>query len=118
MDLSGFQEWRRLDSLSLKDIPEDKWECSFVYVFRKQSTKEVLYIGCTTNLILRMFGNFIAGAGGSTTQRIQALLLEEGFIKDTEVTWKEALDHKSEERRLLESYFEQEGQLPPWNKRF
>jgi len=118
MDLSGFQEWRRLDSLSLKDIPEDKWECSFVYVFRKQSTKEVLYIGCTTNLILRMFGNFIAGAGGSTTQRIQALLLEEGFIKDTEVAWKEAPDHKSEESRLLESYFEQEGQLPPWNKRF
>ena len=117
MDLSLFQNWYPLYSLSLKDIPETQWESSFVYVFRKQSTREVLYIGSTTNLILRLFGNYIAGAGGSTTKRIQALLLEEGFIKDTEVAWMETPYYYLEEKRLRESYLKEQGKLPPWNKR-
>jgi len=115
MDLSAFQKWYPLDSLSFKDIPE-KWDYGFVYVFRKHSTKEVLYIGSTTNLIYRLFGNYIGGAGGSTTQRIQALLLEEGFIKDTEVAWVETPYYYPEEKHLRQTYLEQHGRLPLWNK--
>ncbi len=118
MDLSQFQEWHPLYCLSLKDIPETQWESSFVYVFRKHGTKEILYIGSTKNLILRLFGNYIAGVGGSTTQRIQALLLEEGFIKDTDVAWMETPNYRLEEKYLRRAYFEQEGRLPTWNKQF
>ena len=115
MDLSAFQKWYPLDSLSFKDIPE-KWKYGFVYMFRRHSTKETLYIGGTTDLCRRLFGNYIGGVGGGTTQRIHALLFEEGAIADTEVAWKEAPDHTSEEMHLRQAYFEQEGQLPTWNK--
>ncbi len=117
MNVSQFREWHSLQSLSLMDIPESQWELSFVYLVRQRSSKDLLYIGSTTNLILRMFGNYIAGAGASTTQRIQSLLLDDGFIKDTEVNWLESSDCRTEEKRLLEAYLKEHGKLPPWNKR-
>ena len=117
MDLFQFQNWHLLYDLSLRDIPEAQWDSGSVYVFREQSTEEVLYIGSTENLIGRFFGNYFAGFGGATTQRIQALLLDEGFIKDTEVAWKMTPDCRGEEKRLRKAYFEEHGKLPRWNLR-
>jgi predicted GIY-YIG superfamily endonuclease len=115
MNLVGFDKWYPLDSLAVKDVPtQDKY--GFVYVFRRHSTKEVLYIGSTTDLCRRFFGNYIGGVGGRTTQRIHALLFEKGAITDIDVAWKEATDHTSEEKRLRQAYFQQEGHLPIWNK--
>lgn len=115
MNLSEFKNWRSLDSVALRDIPEHG---QVVYIFRKSDTKEVLYIGSTKNLRQRLFRNFIGGVGGGTTQRIHALLFKEGAIKDTEIAWRQSLDLTSEEKHLLQAYFEQQGQLPIWNKRF
>ncbi len=117
MTLSGFEKWHPLDNLAVKDVPE-QGEYGFVYVFRRHNTKEMLYIGGTTDLCRRLFGNYIGGVGGGTTQRIHALLFEEGAVADTEVAWKEVPDHASEEGHLRQAYFEQEGQLPAWNKQF
>ena len=113
MNLAGFKKWHRLDSVAIKDVPE---QGEFVYIFRRHSTKEVLYIGGTTDLRQRLFRNYIGGVGGGTTQRIHALLFKEGAIGDTDVAWKEVPDCASEERHLRQGYFEQEGQLPTWNK--
>jgi len=114
MDLSSFEKWYPLDSIAMKHL---HWErlVMCVYVLRRKSTKEVLYIGETGNLVYRLLGQHFAGAGGK--QRIQALLLEEGFIKNVEVAWVETPNHKIEEKRLLETYQKEHGQLPPWNKR-
>ena len=106
-----------MDNLAVKDVPE-QGKYGFVYIFRRHSTEEVLYIGGTTDLRRRLFGNYIGGVGGGTTQRIHALLFEEGDITDTEVAWKESPDHTSAEMRLRQAYFEQAGQLPTWNKQF
>ena len=119
MDLSSFEKWYLLDGIAMRHL---HWErlVMCVYVFRMKSTKEVLYIGSTGNLVYRLLGQYFAGAGGtrdSTTQRIQALLLEEGFIKDVEVAWVETPNYKLEEKRLLESHEKEYGELPPWNKR-
>jgi len=115
VNLSGFAKWHSLNSIAVKDVPE---EGKFVCVLQKSSTKEILYIGGTTDLRRRLFGNYIGGVGGGTTQRIHALLFEKGAIIDTEVAWKEVTDDASEEKQLREAYFEQYGRLPPWNKQF
>jgi len=115
MDISAFNKWYRLDSVAVRDIPEHG---DFVYIFRKCSTKEIIYIGSTADLRRRLFGNYIGGVGGRTTKRIHALLFEEGAKTDTEVAWKKVPNYKLEEKHLLQVYFEKEGHLPIWNKRF
>ena len=114
MNLSGFERWRPLDSVAVKDVPE---QGKFVYIFRKHSTKELLYVGGTTNLRQRLFRNYIGGVGGGTTQRIHAVLFKEGAIKDTEVAWLETPYYYTEEERLKDIYKKEYGKLPPWNKR-
>jgi hypothetical protein len=117
MDLSSFEKWYPLDGIAINHLHFERFVMC-VYVFRMKNTKEWLYIGSTGNLVYRLLGQYFAGAGSSsTTQRIQALLLEEGFIKDTEVSWVETPDYKIEEKRLLESYEKEHGKLPRWNKR-
>lgn len=115
MNLSEFEEWHPLNHLAVKDIAE-QGGYGFVYVFRQSSTKELFYIGSTTNLCRRLFGNFIGGVGGGTTQRIHSLLFNEGFIADIEVAWKQVPDYVSEEKRLRQAYLDEKGELPPWNK--
>lgn len=116
MKLSEFVKWYTLNNLAVKDVPE-RGNDGFVYVFRRCSTKEILYIGGTTDLRRRLFGNYIGGVGGGTTQRIHELLFKERAITDIEVAWKTIWgDSSGEERRLRQDYFEQAGELPPWNK--
>lgn len=115
MSLLNFEKWLPLDNIAIKDVPK-QGDYGFVYIFRRCSTKELLYIGSTTDLCQRLFGNYIGGHGGQTTRRIHRLLFEEGNITDTEVAWKEVSDYELEERHLRKTYFEQQGRLPPWNK--
>lgn len=109
-----FDSWIPLSNLSLSDIPQDKDE-SFVYIFRRQSTKRVIYIGGTSNLQQRMFKNYIGGTGGGTTQRIHDLLLNKCEVWDTEVAWRKSSNLKEDERRLREVYCSVHGNLPEWN---
>ncbi len=115
MNLLECERWYPLNDLAVKDVP-GQGQHGFVYILRRRSTKEVLYIGGTMDLRRRLFGNYIGGVGGGTTQRIHHLLFKERTITDTEVAWKEAPDHDSEEKQLRQAYFAKEGKLPLWNK--
>lgn len=110
-----FDSWIPLSKLSLSDIPQDKDE-SFVYIFRRQSTKKVIYIGGTSSLQQRMFKNYIGGTGGGTTQRIHDLLLNKGEVWDTEVAWRPSKNHREDERILRQVYRSLHGNLPEWNR--
>lgn len=115
MNLSGFERWYPLNNIAAKDVPK---QGKFVYIFRRCSTGEVIYIGSTTDLRRRLFGNYIGGVGGGTTKRIHSLLFKDGAIADIEVAWKESSNCSSEEKHLREAYLKRQGELPPWNKQF
>lgn len=115
VEFDDFDSWICLGRLSLADIPQDKTK-SFVYIFRKQVTKKVVYIGGTSNLSQRMFKNYIGGTGGGTTQRIHDLLLNKGEVWDTEVAWRESSNYREDEKRLREIYRNLHGNLPEWNR--
>ena len=110
-----FERWHPLSGLTVKDLPVSNTS-GFVYILRKSGTKEILYVGSTENLLRRIFGNYLGGVGGETTQRIHKLLFEEGAIADTEIAWKQTLNHKLEEKRLRHSFYKAKGRLPLWNR--
>jgi predicted GIY-YIG superfamily endonuclease len=110
-----FDTWYDLKALAVKDVPQ-RGSKGFVYVLRQRSTKRVLYIGGTADLRRSLFASYIGGVGGPTTERVHELLFAEGAIADTDVAWKEVVDHDLEEQRLRQAHLEQEGELPPWNK--
>jgi hypothetical protein len=64
-----------------------------------------------------MFGNYLGGVGGSTTQRIHELLFREGHVANVEVVWIETNLYTKLESELKEQHKETYGQLPPWTKR-
>jgi excinuclease UvrABC nuclease subunit len=87
-----------------------------VYAIRLEATGEILYIGSSNNIRRRIFGNYIGGVGGETTQRIHELLFTERQIARVEVAWIEAGEYKDKEAELKEEYRKKHGHLPRWNK--
>jgi len=78
-----------------------------VYAFRSKlplprrvGNSDILYIGSTDNLVQRIFGNYLGGVGGETTQRIHKLLFEEGYLEKAEIGWTVAENPKELEKEL------------------
>ena len=108
-------QWFALSKLSISDLPS-YGEIPAAYAFRHGKTKDVLYVGGTSCLHQRLFGNYLGGTGGSTTKRIHAHLFDEGYISVAEVTWFRAEDHKSRETDLQKEYAaNHNGKRPPWS---
>lgn len=88
------------------------------YVFRDSTAQDVLCIGSTSRLRRRLFGNYVGGVGGATTQRIPALLLEEGRIWTVDVALHPDDDYRRREECLKGDHGRDHGgDLPPWNRR-
>jgi len=117
MKSHNLERWHLLSRLTVENVQGEREGFGFVYVFRKRSTEEILYVGSTGDLRRRLFGNYIGGVGGKTTRRIHHYLFDRGAITDTEVSWKEVRDYKQEEASLRQHYREQQGRLPLWNMR-
>lgn len=107
--------WVPLAKLTVFDLPGyDRRQYGGVpgaYAFRNGDTREVLYIGGTKNLRGRLFGNYVGGIGGQTTQRIHRHLCMEGSIEVVEVAWWETDGYLDKEAEL------KRGRLPTWNRR-
>lgn len=107
--------WLPFAIVSLANLP--KGEVGGVYAIRSAATKEVLYIGAAPNLRRRLLGNYLGGAGGTSTRRIHELLFAEDLVADVEVAWLPADDHRGARSSLLGTYRAQnDGRLPPWNR--
>ncbi len=116
IQINDYQTWIPLSRLCLADIPAGQ-NNSFVYLFRNQDDKEIVYIGETGNLRQRMLRNYIGGVGGGTTQRIHSYLFDGDNYKNIEIAWMESSNRKSQESILIEEYRLKHGRLPRWNRR-
>jgi hypothetical protein len=117
MDALPTTKWIRLDRLCLADLPHygDVPGC---YMFREATSGEIIYIGSTSKLGRRLFGNYIGGIGGATTKRVHAALFEPEVLTGVEVTWF-ASDHwKTLEIELKHEYALLGARpLPRWVRR-
>jgi predicted GIY-YIG superfamily endonuclease len=110
-------KWINLADLSVSRLP-DLGSGPGVYVFRESATGEWLYIGSTSCLRRRLFGNHLGGVGGATTKRVNGLLFDENRIGDVEVAVHPADDYRQLEERLkLEHAATHDGRLPVWTRR-
>jgi len=113
--LTSFETWIPLLNLAVGALP-GHGNISGVYALRSTTTGEIIYIGSTNNLRRRVFGNYIGGVGGQTTQRVHELLFSEGWITDLEVAWIETDGYKEKEAELKKEYRKKYGHIPKWNK--
>lgn len=102
--------WIPFAELSVSDLPH-AGNVSGAYAFRNIADKQVQYVGGTNNLRRRLFGNYLGGIGGSTTQRIHDYLFNDGNIMLVEVGWWTSEEYTEKEAEL------KGGTLPPWNRR-
>jgi predicted GIY-YIG superfamily endonuclease len=113
--LVGFDNWISLANLCVGGLPQ-YGTIHGVYAMRSRSTGEILYIGSTDNLRRRIFGNYLGGVGGETTQRLHKLLFYEGKIAEVELAWEETDKYRQKESELKDEYRKEHGRLPKWNK--
>lgn len=104
------QKWFPLRSLTVEQCRPANGP-GYVYCLRDSRTKTVLYVGCTANILRRLFGNYLGGVGGCTTKRIHGLLFKEDWIRVVEVSFKAVRDYAAAERKLIQKIH------PPWNLR-
>jgi hypothetical protein len=112
-----FKVWTPLSALRVSDLPS-YGAVAAVYTLRNGDTNELLKFGCTDNLRRRIFGNYIGGVGGSTTQRIHAEIFEKTKPELIEIAWNETSE--AAEAKMLESQFRQAfkrayGRRPVWD---
>jgi hypothetical protein len=86
----SFQNWFPLKTASLSSFPT-RGEGAMVYAIRDSRDGEILKYGKTQCARVRIFRNYIGGAGGQTTQRIHDNLLSDGMIEHVEIAWIETL---------------------------
>jgi len=115
----SFDQWVKLHRLCVADLPR-YGDFPAVYAIRHSTTQDVLKYGNAGRLHQRIFGNFIGGVGGSTTQRVHCELCSNGMIDCAEVAWIETKD-KAEaegmEKRFRQQYKRaHDGRRPIWDR--
>ncbi len=109
--------WRALCRLSIADVP-NYGGFPAVYAMRDATSKEILKFGETGHLRRRIFGNYLGGVGGQTTQRIHKALFDDGMIDKVELAWFEAKDDaeaKKRETKFRGNYKKENGRRPKWD---
>lgn len=117
MDALRDAVWIRLDRLCVADLP-NYGAIGGCYVIREVDSREVVYIGSTDTLRRRLFGNYLGGVGGDTTQRVHATLFEADTVARVEVTWIVSESWKALEVDLKHQFGLLGGmRLPRWVRR-
>ncbi len=119
----GFKEWRPWSTLTVSDVPYGQGVYAIRtklghMIMRKVGESDLLYIGQSDNLTRRIFGNYLGGVGGATTQRIHWLLKLGENIEETEISWattKSDGERKDLEGKLIGRYKSEHGERPPWS---
>jgi hypothetical protein len=116
----GFNGWHPLNNPLIASLPY-KQKCVYVITLEtvqrvRVGNSDILYIGSSDNLVRRIFGNYIGGVGGKTTQRIHKLLFEEGYLKKTKIGWITTENSGKIERNLRIKFKQEHSELPPWNR--
>ena len=113
-----FEQWLPLHRLAVADLPR-YGAFSAVYALRDAATKDILKFGKTQYLRQRIFGNYLGGVGGSTTQRIHRALFSASANDGIELSWLETSDEREaerEEKEFRNAYKKEHGRRPKWDK--
>ncbi len=116
--MEDFLEWIPLGSLTLLHLPS-QGRCASVYALRDSKDGDILKYGCTGCLRTRIFGNYIGGVGGKTTQRIHSELFNNGMLTRVEIAWIETADRAEAERKekqFRRAYTQTKGRRPIWDR--
>jgi hypothetical protein len=114
----GFQNWRLLWRLAVEDM-QKHGNFPAVYAMRDSTTQEMLKFGSTGELRKRVFGNYLGGIGGSTTQRIHEELFAGNMITRVELAWLETKDKANAARKESEfrdNHKKVHGRRPTWDQ--
>ena len=113
----GFAEFLPLKGLQFSSLPQNKNSVIVITdsTVTSKPTSDILYIGRTKKPIKRIFGGYLAGYGGKTTQKIHSTLFDEGYIEKTAVSWLLTDNPKTAQKELLENFKKEHGDYPAWN---
>jgi hypothetical protein len=112
-----FAQWLPLRSLSVGDLPKHG-EIPAVYALRDSATGEILKYGKSYWLRRRVFGEYLGGIGGETTQRIHNELFRNNMVGRVEVAWIETKDDAEaclKEKAFRAAYKQANGRRPKWD---
>jgi hypothetical protein len=94
-------------------------ENTVVYALRDSATGEILKFGKSYWLRRRIFGEYLGGVGGGTTQRIHNELFSNNMVGQVEVAWIETKDDDDEaclkEKEFRAAYKQANGRRPKWD---
>ncbi len=120
---ADFEQWIPISNLTVSHFP-DCGQVAAVYALRdvesrNSATGGILKYGNTRCLCARIFGNYLGGVGGSTTQRIHAELFQNNMLRRVEIAWVATTDKTDAERREKEfrsAFRQKHGSRPPWDR--
>ncbi|HKM60162.1 MAG TPA: GIY-YIG nuclease family protein [Candidatus Bathyarchaeia archaeon] len=113
----GFSESVSLKNLPFSSLPLNKGTVLILAdcTLTGKPVSDILYIGKTKKPNKRIFGGYLAGYGGKITRKINAMLLDDGYMEKVEVSWMLTEDPKAAQEELLESFKKEHGKYPAWN---
>jgi hypothetical protein len=117
-EMLPFEQWLALHRLAVADLPR-YGDFPAVYVLRDAATKDILKFGKAQWLRQRIFGNYLGGVGGETTQRIHHALFSGNVIDGVELAWLETRDEQEAKRKEDEfrnAYKKKHGRRPAWDR--
>jgi excinuclease UvrABC nuclease subunit len=114
---NGFTEFLSLKNISFSNLPSNK-SCVFAIInnaVSEKSTSDILYIGKAKKLTKRVLGGYIGGYGGKNIKKINAKLIDEGYIEKTSIGWILSDKPKELQEELLIKFKTEHSNYPLWN---
>ena len=116
---TGFSECIPLKNLSFSALPQDK--SGVIVIFDKELSgrpeSDILYIGRAKKAAKKIMGGYLAGYGGKNNKKINQMLLDEGYLEKTAVSWALTDKPRLMQKELLAKFKEDHGDVPLWNNK-
>ena len=114
---NGFANFIPLKELQFVSLPLDKASVLVLVDSSLSGTQDsdILYIGKSKKPAKRVFGGYIGGYGGKTTQKINSKLLNDGYIEKVAISWMQDNNPKAKQQELLVSFKKEHRVFPIWN---
>jgi hypothetical protein len=113
----GFSDLFPLATLSFSILPQNKGVVFAIVdttLCGKPET-DILYIGRAKSPAKKLLGSIIAGYGGKGGKKINAKLLNEGYVEKAAVCWILSDDPRATQKELLEKFIVEQSGYPSWN---
>jgi len=112
----GFCDLSPLSHLAFSNLPQNK---GIVFALVNTTLSggpqaDILYLGRANKPAKKILGGLIAGYGGKSCRKINAKLLNDGYLDKTSITWIVSDNPKATQKELLNK-FDEKTEYPAWN---